>query len=102
MKLPRRPAAVIFDMDGLLFDTEALYQEAVAMAAAARGYDASSGIFVRTIGLPHHHVRGLLLDHFGEAFPIEEFLTAWVEHFWVLAETCLALKAGAGKLLATT
>src|SRR5436853_6644127 len=81
MKLPRRPAAVIFDMDGLLFDTEALYQEAVAIAAVARGFDAGSGIFVRTIGLPNHHVRSLLLDRFGAAFPIDEFLTAWTAHF---------------------
>lgn len=32
--LPRKPAAVVCDMDGLLFDTETLYQEAILLAAA--------------------------------------------------------------------
>lgn len=38
MKLPRVPAAIIFDMDCLLFDTETLYQEAIVLAAAVRSH----------------------------------------------------------------
>jgi beta-phosphoglucomutase-like phosphatase (HAD superfamily) len=101
MKLPEMPAAVIFDMDGLLFDTEVLYQEAIQLAAAEAGHEVAVDVFNRTVGLPWAQSRTLLLSHFGDAFPVDDFQEAWVRHFWVIAETRLALKPGALELLDT-
>ena len=101
MQLPRAPAAIIFDMDGLLFDTETLYQEAILLAAAEGGHEIAVDVFNRTVGLPWAESRALLLSHFGEAFRVDEFQATWVRHFWVIAETRLALKPGALELLDT-
>jgi beta-phosphoglucomutase-like phosphatase (HAD superfamily) len=38
-------------MDGLLFDTETLSQEAIVRAAADGGHDVATDVFNRTIGL---------------------------------------------------
>jgi HAD superfamily hydrolase (TIGR01509 family) len=101
MTLPRMPAAVVFDMDGLLFDTETLYQEAALIAAAEGGHDLAGNVFRRMIGLPWLESRLMLLKHFGEAFPVEEFVTVWVAHFERIAATRLALKPGVVELLDT-
>jgi len=101
MKLPRMPAAVVFDMDGLLFDTEVLYQEAIQLAATEGGHEVAIDVFNRTVGLPWAESRALLLSHFGEAFPVDEFEETWVRHFWAIAETRLELKLGALELLDT-
>jgi HAD superfamily hydrolase (TIGR01509 family) len=101
MKLPRRPAAVVFDMDGLLFDTEALYQEAIMVAAAEKGHEITAAVFSHMIGCPWQQSRKLLLGHFGSTFPVDEFMVAWLRHFDLMAPTRLSVKPGAVELLDT-
>lgn len=100
MHLPRTPAAVVFDMDGLLFDTEALYQRAIAAAATEGGHDLTSASSLM-IGRPVDQSRRLLLDLYGSAFPVDEFFAAMFRHFDLIAATSLTLKPGVVELLDT-
>jgi HAD superfamily hydrolase (TIGR01509 family) len=99
MKLPRPPAAVIFDMDGLLFDTEAVYEEAILAAAGDAGHVMTPAIFRRMMGTTWLLNRAYLLDHYGADFPVEDFRAAWMAHFNRMIETRLALKLGVLELL---
>lgn len=99
MTLPRQPHAVVFDMDGLIFDSETLYREAATAAAATLGHDLPAELYLATIGLNGPATRELLLGHFGPAF---DFTTLWStasENFRRLAATQLCLKAGVVELL---
>jgi beta-phosphoglucomutase-like phosphatase (HAD superfamily) len=93
--LPRKPAAVVFDMDGLLFDTEALWQEALLSGSAEGGHEVTDGLFSKSIGVPRSQYRALFLSHFGKDFLFDDFHANWVRHFWLIAENKLALKSGA-------
>jgi HAD superfamily hydrolase (TIGR01509 family) len=99
MKLPRQPAAVVFDMDGLIFDTETLYQEAFLAAATVGGHDLPTAVIQRTIGVPWVRSRVLLLEEMGSDFPIDQYFTQMIGHFELLAATQLRLKPGVVELL---
>jgi HAD superfamily hydrolase (TIGR01509 family) len=101
MALPCRPSAVVFDMDGLLFDTEALYQKAIMAAAVQGGHDTSSGIFEHAIGRTWDQTRAMLREHFGAAFPVEELIAAMARNFDEMALTRLVMKPGVVELLDT-
>ena len=99
MPLPRKPAAVVFDMDGLIFDTEALYQEAMLAVAGPAGVIVTTSLFLNMVGRPWTVNRRFLLDHFGADFAVDAFGAAWWEQFAHMAPTRLALKPGVLDLL---
>ena len=76
MTLPASPsgiAAVVFDMDGTLLDTEPLYREAIYAACAELGYEMNDQLHTSQVGAPNDVARALFYAEFGDTFPFEVF-----------------------------
>jgi HAD superfamily hydrolase (TIGR01509 family) len=65
--------AVIFDMDGLLIDSEAIFQEAMQAVARAMSFDMPQTLCHAMVGLPQSECDVLLRQHYGETFRLREF-----------------------------
>lgn len=63
--------ALIFDLDGLLFDTERLAAATWTEAAASLGFELTEATVRGTIGMDHVLTRGYYDALFGEVFPYE-------------------------------
>ncbi|MEY2926372.1 MAG: hypothetical protein RL367_849 [Pseudomonadota bacterium] len=97
----RKPRAVIFDMDGVLFDSEVLYQEAVQIAAAEIGVIIDPALALRTIGSSWQASNALFRGELGDDFPVDSLREAWMRHYDSLADKRLELKPGVRELIAT-
>lgn len=97
--MTRPPAAVIFDMDGLLFDSEALYRDALLAAAAGLGHQFTHDDFVKLIGYPWPVNRVTIQNHIGPERSLDEFHAAWMLRYEALRPS-LALKPGVLEILA--
>lgn len=63
---------VIFDMDGLMFDTERIAVDAWRHAGRQLGVEISPELVIETIGLNRKDTEATLLRRLGSGFPIEE------------------------------
>lgn len=63
---------VIFDMDGLMFDTERIYYKAWQEAAKAHGYEMTWEIYTQIVARNSRYIEKVLKEIFGEALPYKE------------------------------
>ncbi len=68
-----QPKAVIFDMDGVLFDTERVYLDSYIEAAAEYALADIREISLACIGRPTAETRELFLKAYGSDFPYDAF-----------------------------
>lgn len=70
-------AAVIFDMDGLMLDTEPISHRAWALATAGRGVSLPSEVLEGMIGRNERDCEGLLRDALGSSATARSLMQAW-------------------------
>ena len=99
MALPRTVKAVVFDMDGLLVDSEVVYTEALTAQALAMGHVLPFDVVKQMIGHTWAGSAHVLTAHFGPGFDTDLMRTGSVERFYELAQAEIALKAGVVELL---
>jgi HAD superfamily hydrolase (TIGR01509 family) len=99
MALPRTVKAVVFDMDGLLVDTEQVVFEAMQASSLGVGREMSMDLFKRLVGLPGHVSDLIVVEHFGAGFDIDAWRDGVGRHFQDIAAAGIALKAGVVELL---
>lgn len=93
-------AAVILDMDGLMFDTEQLAREGWQQAASDFGYTLPDDVYIQIVGRTVPDAREILRSELGADFPFAEARACrvrYVEDY--IAQHGIPLKAGLLTLL---
>jgi len=72
--------AILFDMDGLLIDTESVYIDALQAAARTMGSEMPLDFCHSMIGIPGPVCDGMIQDFYGPDFALETFTAHFDDH----------------------
>jgi HAD superfamily hydrolase (TIGR01509 family) len=98
--LRRLPRAVIFDMDGLMLDTEPLAARAWIEAAASLSLSFDASVNTRLIGRNFPDCRTIIAEHHGAGYPVDTLMSAWHGAYdAIVAREGLVIKPGLAELL---
>lgn len=91
---------VVFDMDGVLFDSEALVLHSWEQTAEIHGIPDVREVCLRCLGTNAEKSRQLFLEKYGADFPYDTYKTEMSARYWEnVGEGKLALKPGVREIL---
>ncbi|MFA0439008.1 haloacid dehalogenase [Vibrio sp. 10N.286.49.C2] len=73
--------ALLFDMDGLIFDTEVLYKVSWQHAARQQGLELNDDLYRTFIGVQDSECERILSEHFRHLLDLRAFRTVRDQHF---------------------
>src|SRR5256714_12262940 len=94
------PRAVVFDLDGLMFNTEELYQEVGTELLRRRGHVFTQDLLDRMMGRPSHVALQIMIDTHTLRATVEELRTETDEIFPGILRERLAPMPGLVELMA--
>lgn len=92
--------AILFDMDGVIFDTERVYLEEWKQVFKKYGYKMKDEIYISVMGTGRENVKKVFKEYYGDNLPIEDmYVDKDILLNEAVSENKIPLKTGAFDIL---